>query len=81
MRIRLQGFLNKKARSLGKDGEELKLIAIKLLESSTPEAYEKVKDKIVASIDKKENLSVLSVWFNWWDARKSCIFRAFQGLL
>ena len=35
--------VNKKARSLGEDDEEFKLIAINLLESSTPEAYEKIK--------------------------------------
>ena len=48
--------VNKKARSLGEDGEEFKLIALNLLESSTPEAYEKVKDKMVAFINKKKNL-------------------------
>ena len=46
--------VNKKARSLGEDGEEFKFIAINLLESSTPEVYEKVKDKMVAFINKKK---------------------------
>ena len=36
---------------------------------------------MVAFINKKENLNILTTWFNWWDARKSHIFRAFQGLL
>ena len=52
-----------------------------MLESSTPEAYEKVTDKMVAFINKKENLNILTAWFNWWDARKSYTFGAFQGLL
>ena len=52
--------VNKKAQSLGEDGEKFKLIAINLLESSTPEAYEKVKDKMVVFINKKENLNVLT---------------------
>ena len=73
--------VNKKARSLGEDGKESKLIATNLLESSTPKAYEKVKDKMVAFINKKEILNILTAWFNWWDARKSYIFKAFQGLL
>ena len=59
--------INKKARSLGEDGEEFKLIALNLLESSTLEAYEKVKDKMVAFVNKKENLNILNAWFNWWD--------------
>ena len=73
--------VNKKARSLGEVGEESKLITINFLESSTPKAYEKVKDKMVAFINKKEILNILTAWFNWWGARKSYIFRAFQGLL
>ena len=58
-------FVNKKARSLGEDGKESKLIATNLLESSTPKAYEKVKDKMVAFINKKEILNILTAWFNW----------------
>ena len=73
--------VKKKARSRGEDGEEFKLIDKNLLESSTPDPYEKVKDKMVAFINKKDDLNILSAWFNWLDARKSYIFRAFQGLL
>ena len=36
---------------------------------------------MIAFINKKENLNILTAWFNWWDARKSYIFRAFQDLL
>ena len=61
--------VNKKARSLGEDDEEFELMAINLLESSAPEAYEKVKDKMIAFINKKENLNTFIAWFNWWDAR------------
>ena len=52
--------VHKKAWSLGEDGEEFKLIAINLLELSTPEAYEKVKEKMVAFISEKENLNILT---------------------
>ena len=73
--------VNKNARGLREDGKEFKLIAINLVESSTLEAYEKVEDKMVAFINKKENLNILTTWLNWRDARKPYIFRAFQGLL
>ena len=56
--------VNKKARSRGQDVEEFTLIDINLLESSIPETYEKVKDKMVAFINKKENLNILTAWFN-----------------
>ena len=48
--------VNKKARGLGENFEEFKLIAINLLELSTPKAYEKVKDKVAAFINKKDDL-------------------------
>ena len=52
--------VNKKARSRGEDGEEITLIAINLLEPSTPETYEKVKGKMVAFINSKETLNILT---------------------
>ena len=56
-------------------------LAYSLLEANTVSVFEIRRVDMNRFIKEREERKCLKTWVEWWDARKSHIFRAFNGTM